>query len=369
MQLGQGNNTQTFGGGVLDTPASAREDKDLTKGLIDLKDYASLGDKSDGQLIWYLQNVLRQIAIWDAKKEKDSMISSLISSMISKRQRKKVFVEFGARDGWYESNTWLLEDSFRFQGLLVEAGRDYIASLREQRKCVLNSRPGACVWAALQDKTNQTLYWDISDSTKVDLNEVHTYGAEKTPHPTKKDREVKSTTLNHLLHRFGVSRVDFLSADCEGCEASALDGLDFKKHPVDFLVVEHPVCSLQIKLSEMGYTAVPIPFSYDTMYFSSALLAKLPHPPDTTLACCPKGRDCTQAIIDDKVRVALQCVAAKDGDNGKAGSGALRIWKHGDVWPPVNVSVNVSVNVKANVKANVTAAHKPTSLRAIGRGR
>ena len=344
MQVGQGNNTQTFGGGVLNTYASVREDKDLTKGLIDLKDYAPLQDKSDGQLIWYLQNVLRQIAIWDAKKEKDSTISSSISSIISKRQRKRVFVEFGARDGWYESNTWLLEDSFRFQGLLVEAGRDYIASLREQRKCVLNFRPGACVWAALQDKANQTLFWDISDSLKADLDVVHSYGAEKNTHftekttpPTKKDREVKSTTLDHLLHRFGVSRVDFLSADCEGCEASALDGLDFKKHPVDFLVVEHPVCSLQIKLSDMGYTAVPIPFSYDTMYFSSALLAKLPHPPDTTLACCPKGRDCTQAIIDGKVRAALQCVADKDRDNGKAGSGTLRIWKHGDVWPPVNV--------------------------------
>ena len=63
------------------------------------------------------------------------------------KRRHGVFVEFGARDGLFESNTAGLEQECGWEGVLIEAGRDYISGLREQRKCHVNRHVGACVWA------------------------------------------------------------------------------------------------------------------------------------------------------------------------------------------------------------------------------
>jgi len=302
--LGMGNNTKFFGGG---TPADlARfQLKDLTSTLATRTDYEALHDKSDGQLLWYIKNVFKQLTAWEA---------SNVRTDNNKKAKPRVFVEFGARDGWYESNSWLLEDSFNFQGLLVEAGRDYIHPLREQRTCILNGIPGACVFAALEDKPGQTLIWDKDDTVKKGESSSAT-----------KDQEVKSATLNRLLHHFHVGHIDFMSADCEGCESAAFEGLDLQKHPVDFLTVEFPDCLLQKRLHDLNYTALHVPFSYDSLFLSSALVAKMRDPPDTTLSSCSVGV-CEKAHVIKKDNNAAKCSLTTHTQ--------ILVWRTGHPWPP-----------------------------------
>lgn len=307
MHLGMGNNTKFFGGG---TPADLARFKlkDLTSTLATRTDYKALHDKSDGQLLWYIKNVFKQQMAWEAANVRAD----------NEKTKPRVFVEFGARDGWYESNSWLLEDSFNFQGLLVEAGRDYIHFLREQRTCMLNGMPGACVFAALssplEDQLGQTLIWDKDDTVKKGESSSAT-----------KDRVVRSTTLNHLLHHFHVGHIDFMSADCEGCESAAFAGLNLQKHRVDFLTVENPDCLLQKRLHDLNYTALHVPFSYDSLFLSSALVAKMRDPPDTTVSSCSVGV-CQNALVIKKDNNAAKCYIKTQTQ--------IRVWRTGDSWPP-----------------------------------
>ena len=59
------------------------------------------------------------------------------------------FLEFGSKDGRYQSNSFLFEAAFGWSGILVDIGREYMAPLRQLRSCRARGASGACVWAAL----------------------------------------------------------------------------------------------------------------------------------------------------------------------------------------------------------------------------
>ena len=49
---------------------------------------------------------------------------------------------------------------------------------------------------------------------------------------------VRSMTLNGILRFVGIGEVDYLSADCEGCELEALKGFDLNKHRPRIIMIE-----------------------------------------------------------------------------------------------------------------------------------
>jgi FkbM family methyltransferase len=126
-----------------------------------------------------------------------------------------LFIEFGARDGLYESNTHLFEKYAKWQGLLVEANRFNIEGLRKQRSCIFNNKPKACVFAGLYSSENMTLSHSTYDTTKLVNNE--------DSDNSEIEHNVKTTTLNRLLHHYNIKKINFMSADCEGCETEALN--------------------------------------------------------------------------------------------------------------------------------------------------
>lgn len=70
--------------------------------------------------------VAHQLKLWDSPRE------------------SYYFVEFGAADGIYLSNTFLLESAFNWKGLLVEPGRVWRESLLANRTCAKDFR---CVYS------------------------------------------------------------------------------------------------------------------------------------------------------------------------------------------------------------------------------
>ena len=75
-------------------------------------------------------------------------LDNVFSHLQSLLDEPPTFVEFGARDGRLNSNTYYYEAVLNWSGLLIEAGVDDVPALRRNRRCLFGGRP-ACVHGAV----------------------------------------------------------------------------------------------------------------------------------------------------------------------------------------------------------------------------
>lgn len=142
------------------------------------------------------------------------------------------FVEFGATDGMFLSNTFLLESGFGWHGILAEPSKIWHEKLKANRGCAIDLR---CVWT----KTGERIQFSESQS-----GEISTISAFKDSdyhdRSNSKEYEVETISLNDLLRTHNApQRMDYLSIDTEGSELTILKSLDFKKWKFDIITVEH----------------------------------------------------------------------------------------------------------------------------------
>ena len=145
------------------------------------------------------------------------------------------FVEFGACDGIYLSNTFLLETYYGWKGLLVEPSSHYNKVLRSKRNATIDT---LCV----ADKSGKTVEFTevvglqgLSGVSEYAFNDVHTQ--------TRKNLgityEVDTISLNDLLNKHNAPEViDYISIDTEGSEYSILKEYDFSRK-FKVITVEH----------------------------------------------------------------------------------------------------------------------------------
>lgn len=141
-----------------------------------------------------------------------------------------VFVEAGALDGLFMSNTKLLED-FGWNGLLIEPSYEACKKCLKNRKCTT-------VWGALVSNN----YKDEKIHGDFFYNGNEGKGAWSSVNRNRaaldKAVYVPAITLSNVLRAFNVKKVDFLSLDVEGYELNVLKGLDFNEFDVKYILVE-----------------------------------------------------------------------------------------------------------------------------------
>lgn len=147
--------------------------------------------------------------------------------------RGGVFVEFGAADGMIGSNSYLLEASYGWRGILVEPARSWHAELARNRQCIIDRR---CV----TDRTgDHVLFRDCAErplSTIESYKDADRFGGQRA----QADRyEVETVSLNDLLDQHGLKNVDYLSVDTEGSELMILTPFDFERFRPRVITVEH----------------------------------------------------------------------------------------------------------------------------------
>jgi len=154
-------------------------------------------------------------------------------------QRDGFFVEAGACDGFYESNTYFLERARGWSGLLIEPTPVFARAARRARRgadvvqCALVPDGFAEEFVELRFGGSMTVIEDegapawvsaVKEGIALDKPE-HVYRA-------------PARTLSEVLDAASAPEVDLLSLDVEGFEAEVLDGLDFARHAPRFMLIE-----------------------------------------------------------------------------------------------------------------------------------
>ncbi|KUG23247.1 hypothetical protein ASZ90_006908 [hydrocarbon metagenome] len=164
--------------------------------------------------------------------------------------RNGYFIDIGAHDGIYLSNTFILERKYDWKGICVEANPSSFKLLKKNRRAI-------CVNACLDGTEG------FADFARRGL-----MGGIIAPDKFNKDGDscdvvrVKTQTLNNLFREMDVPHeIDYFSIDIEGAEESVLKGFNFKDYLFKCITIEHPTNTLKKIFTENGYILIKeIPF-------------------------------------------------------------------------------------------------------------
>ena len=178
----------------------------------------------------------------------------------SRKKRGGYFVEVGTGNGEQLSNTFMLEKSFNWQGILFEPDRRFHDSISSLRTAILDRRP---VYSS-DDEVMEFL--EVSSSGE--LSTLNKFRRADGRFRTGSRLEVKTTSLNSALRLHDAPRdIDYISIDTEGSELEVLHGLDLNYYNVGFLTIEHNFEenkkeAIQAYLAPFGFRTVLDAFSH-----------------------------------------------------------------------------------------------------------
>jgi FkbM family methyltransferase len=161
-------------------------------------------------------------------------------------KKEGFFIEFGATNGIDLSNTYLLEKSFAWSGILAEPAKLWHENLLRNRTCQIDTR---CVWSKTGEviEFNQTEYAELSTAEKYTTSD---YAADSRKSGLR--YPVETVSLMDLLAHHGAPReIDYLSIDTEGSEYEILSKFDFTKYRIKVITCEHNYTPMREKLFEL----------------------------------------------------------------------------------------------------------------------
>lgn len=149
-------------------------------------------------------------------------------------KREGFFVEFGAADGVHLSNTYLLEKSFGWRGILAEPARVWHGPLLDNRSSHIEHD---CVWSESGKQLTFLSSEEAEYSTVIDFSE-----SDHNSQKRKRSEEysVNTISLLDLLDKYNAPTIiDYLSMDTEGSELEIIQKFDFNKYKFNCITVEH----------------------------------------------------------------------------------------------------------------------------------
>lgn len=168
---------------------------------------------------------------------------------IVKFKKNGFFLDIGAHDGLYTSNTATLELEYGWQGICVEANPFLINSLKQNRpnSVIYN----VAVWNSVKEiefeipnktfKKNKpgNLLSRITNVPKLDERNKNYF--EKQFEEDTTIVKVQSNTITNIIAESVQLPIiiDYMSLDTEGAEIEALESIDFDQIDIRFMTIEH----------------------------------------------------------------------------------------------------------------------------------
>jgi FkbM family methyltransferase len=167
------------------------------------------------------------------------------------RKRGGFFVEAGALDGVYASNTFLLEEDYGWSGICAEPDPQLFEQLRRNRRCV-------CEDACLYDVSTEVTF--IAGARGWGGVVDHLAKFKQPRWGAGQPMKMRTVTLASLLEKHQAPAViDYLSLDTEGTEYLILKNFPFDRYRFRVISIEGESCN--DLLTGKGYRLVANPFN------------------------------------------------------------------------------------------------------------
>lgn len=187
---------------------------------------------------------------------KSQLYQDIFAEFIMQGENEKTFFEFGATDGFELSNSYTLENKYKWTGALSEPSPQWHEALKQNRpktKIITD-----CVWSESEKELN----FFISDvGVLSSLEEFKENDKISMPGNTKarikagKTIKVKTISLNDVMIKYFDSVCpSYLSIDTEGSEFQILKNFNFEKHRPKVLTIEHNFTDIQTKIDELMFS-------------------------------------------------------------------------------------------------------------------
>ena len=144
------------------------------------------------------------------------------------------YIEIGATNGIFLSNTYLLEKDYNWKGICVEpVPKNY-------EKLVINRPNSFCCDRAVYNESDKEVIFDVAACNLLSGIGAHIDCHKKTVDANKTQIIVKTITFNDLLEKYNAPFfIDYLSIDTEGSELEILKSVDLQKYTFGLIDVEH----------------------------------------------------------------------------------------------------------------------------------
>jgi len=203
----------------------------------------------------------RQIARSTLSKQVSSLSMSQthqdywVYGEVYNEKKNGYFLDVGAYDGVYLSNTFILEKRYGWKGICIEANPSLVGLLERNRSSICVN---ACV-DSLEGEEEFALD-GIFGGIVAEGNLFHS---------EEKRNVIKVKTIplvNILEENRAPSVIDYMSIDIEGAEERALMGFPFDKYIFNCITIERPTCQRNELLNVSGYLLIKEIPGHDCFY-------------------------------------------------------------------------------------------------------
>lgn len=145
-------------------------------------------------------------------------------------ERDGIFVDVGAYHYKQFSNTYYLEQALGWSGLAIDAQEEFAADYGKYRPRT------RFIAAFVSDRSDALESFFVPDWNRLVASSSKSFSDRYDT--SGKERKVRTITLDDLLQRTGIARLDFLSMDIELAEPKALAGFDLGRYRPRLVCVE-----------------------------------------------------------------------------------------------------------------------------------
>ncbi|KQS56409.1 hypothetical protein ASG17_10485 [Brevundimonas sp. Leaf363] len=185
-----------------------------------------------------------------AKQSKGQLFQDLWALWETGMNAPGYFVEFGAADGVYLSNSYLLETTYGWKGVLAEPNPASAPLVRAARNCFISDK---CVFNRSGEHIAflPAVMGELSRIRDIVPDDTHERSGRRLGEASK-EIQVETISLNDLLiEAQAPQRIDYMSVDTEGSEFAILSTFDFERWDVRAISVEHNFTLLREQLFEL----------------------------------------------------------------------------------------------------------------------